>query len=569
MRIAILPTVAGLILGPWQAAQAAELGDEWSITRGQWVIERELIPIIRQTVSAGPSAALCGKISGEHGAWRAVVQSTLGAKEAGISCQAGPSAKSGFQALLGGNPEIGGFVLRSANGKTLWEDRWAPWRPYHPYWVEGVIERGRVRAQLFEWDGKTLISQSPWVNVPEEVTETTGMLGLCTQDGIARFWACARADKPLSPVVEDAPNKRRLVQDDDSPWAIIGPGNWMWTTAKKQRLRQYAVVERTKAVHRGIRGALRKWECRVKVDPKTGGAGMYFQANETTERGLLAWLGGTHGAGSLMLYQMPASCKWSGKQGNWRYNTEYVLRAETRKGEARAQLLKADGKTVIQDTSWVKVGPAAEEEGFIGFHTWKGTAEFWGFSENTSAAGAPSLTAVAAKGPSAAQLGDGWQAHGDGSWSWADDGHTRLRQTGQPKRAIASNRGVSGIKGHWRCHARIAAGAEAAGLAFQSSRDLKEGFACLLTSQGFRLERLDGKALWEDTERKWTRDKEYVLEGQVMTDRIALRVFEADGKTLVAECPDVYVPEANNHRTGYLGLVVCGGAAEFWGWELR
>jgi hypothetical protein len=544
------------------ATASADLGRGWTCASGRWSRIREVIPMIRQGSETGTSVAFCKELSGTHGAWRATVEPALGAAEAGLWAQGTADLKAGLLVTLGGNPAIGGFALKTADGEVLWEDRFAPWRVYEPYVVEAVIERGRVRAQLFEWDGKTLVSQSPWVKVAARTTETAGMVGLYTRDGLARFWGWQRSAEALSPLVADAPNLRRLVQDEASPWRIIGPGNWMWTTAEKRRLRQGAVVERSSALSRQMRGALRQWECRVKVDPGAGGAGLLFQADEELSRGFIAWLGGNFGAGSLMLYRMPGEALWSGAQDNWHYSTEYVIRAETRGDEARAVLLQADGKTVIQDSGWVKVGlEDAAREGETGFMTWLGTAEFWGFSEQTAGGLAAAPPAVA--------LGGGWVTSGDGAWSWADDGHARLVQTGSPKQAIALDAGLSGTTGAWRCRVKLQAATTAAGLVFQASQNLREGFAAVLTAGGFRLEDLGGKVRWQDKAWRPKPGAEYVVEGEVMTDRVAVRLFAEDGKTLLLECPAVYVPEANNHRAGCLGLLVRGGPAEFADWGLK
>jgi len=104
------------------------------------------------------------------------------------------------------------------------------------------------------------------------------------------------------------------------------------------------------------------------------------------------------------------------------------------------------------------------------------------------------------------------------------------------------------------------------GLLFQTSGDLKDGFVALLTGRGAALENLAGKVMWEDTKLQWKRGEQYVVEGEVMTDRVAVRVLAEDGKTVLSECPAVYVPDTNNSRTGYLGLTTRGGPAEFAGW---
>ena len=364
---------------------AGALGPEWAVGRGTWRHDREIIPMVHQAAPTGRSLAVRRRAAPPNGAWRATVVPSIGCQEAGLQLGGTTNGIWGFEVVLRRSSAAGGFALRSLSvtGGSLWADKWAPWSPYEPYVVECVVESGRVRAQMFEWDGKTLVSQSPWIKVNGFGTLNPFLPGFCTRDGMARFWGLEHSDRPLSPIVPDAPNKRRLVQGDDSPWVIVGPGNWMWVTARKQRLRQYAAVDRSKVVNRSIRGVHRVWECCVKVYPSTGGAGLFFQANERAE-GLLAWLGGRPGSGSLMLYDRSLKNLWSGKQGHWRYNADYVLRAETRKGQARAQLLQADGKTLLQDTGWVKTA-SADTPGCIGFHTWKGPAEFWSFSEGANA----------------------------------------------------------------------------------------------------------------------------------------------------------------------------------------
>ena len=562
-RVCVLVVLLALVA---PVASCAEFGAGWAAKGGDWGWTREIIPMIRQGSDTGTAVAFCKEVNQAQGAWRATVAPALGAKEVGVWVQGSQDLKSGFLVVLGGNPGIGGFALKSPDGKTLWEDKYAPWIPYEPYVLEGVVERGRVRAQMFASDGKTLLSQGPWVDVPEPATETPGMIGLYTRDGIARFWSVEHSPQPLSPIVADAPNKRRLIQDEKSPWVIVGPGNWMWTTGEKNRLRQYAVIERSSAINRATwRPGRHTWECHVKVDPDAGGAGMLFQVNENADQGFIAWLGGKYGAGTLMLYELPTQCLWAGKQDNWHYNTEYLLRAETRAGEVRAQLLQADGKTLIQETPWVK-NKTADAEGFVGLQTWKGTAEFWGFSEETKAVAGAAPSAMA--GP-VSQLGGSWATVGDGSWQWADEGRTRLRQTANVKQAVAMDTGISGAIGVWRCLVRVPAGTDAAGLVFQANPGISEGFACVLSEGGFKLENLSGKTLWEDAKCAWTRGTAYLLEGEVMVDRVAVRLFSADGKDLLCECPAVYVSEANNHRMGHLGMLTRGGPAEFAQWGVK
>lgn len=540
---------------------SAPLNPACAPVTGVWKQGRELLPFLWQQRPVGKAVAFCPRLTGAQGAWRAWVQPGLGAREAGIWFQGDAAATTGFLAGLGGNPGVGGFLLESAGGEVLWEDRWAPWEAYHAYLVEGVVEREAVRVQLFASDGKTLVSQSPWVSVPLKSTETPGQLGFYTRDGGARFWRPEHARQPLSPVVADAPNKRRL-QDENSPWTVLGPGTWRWTTSARKRVRQYASVERTTVINRQLKGALRSWECRLQLDPGAGGAGMLFQTNERADRGLLAWLGGTFGSGTLMLYELPLTALWTGRQGNWHYSKEYVLRAETKPGKARVQLLAADGK-VIQDSHWVPVSEeVSTRPGYLGFQTWKGTGEFWGFSAGTrTAASAPS----AARGTGAP--GPHWELRGDATWRWVEGKPRRLRQTAREAHGMVLVPSIDGNLGLWRCHVRVDPGARQVGLLFQVSRDLKQGFALLLTNSGVRLESMDGRRLWEEPAFTYRPGVDYILEGRVLLDRVAARVLAAAGATVLVRSEEIYVPDTNNDRTGFLGFRTRRATAEFWKWE--
>ncbi|MCX7597907.1 MAG: hypothetical protein N2512_03430, partial [Armatimonadetes bacterium] len=346
---------------------------------------------------------------------------------------------------------------------------------------------------------------------------------------------------------------------EDSPWVVVGPGNWMWTDITRTRLRQYAVIERSSAILRQPTGPEGTWGCRVRVSPGAGGAGMLFLADAAAQTGFLAWLGGEWGNGALMLYRLPLDGLWSGAQGCWHYDTDYILRAEARGGQVRAQLFSADG-ALLQESPWA---PMTEEErarqGYLGFMTWMGCAEFWGFPGAEGAEEiAQGAAAAAPQVPAAGDIGKGWFALGDGAWEWANDA---LRQTARPVHAIALCTDIRGGLGRWKCRVKLSQGATA-GLVFQASRDAKEGFAALLAPDGFRLEDLSGRVLWRDDKVRYQADSEYLIEGEVLVDRVAARLRDAAGNVL-SESPAVYVPASNNDRLGHLGVLSHSAPAQF------
>jgi len=372
-------TILGVAVLQAMAAQPQDLGAGWRAESGDWTWTRDIQPMLLQRAAEGSARAIRTGLPPERPVWRCCVEPAWGATSVGFVFGASPEPAGGFSVELGGS-ETGGFSLETAQGETLWEDRWAPWQAYSAYVLEGIVEGNHVRAQMLQADRKTLLSQSPWIDVPGEAVARTGCVVLQTNGSRARFWDVEAADEPLSPLTDEAPNKRRLAQGPDGEWAIRGPGNWMWTDATKQRMRQYANVERTWAVSRTIRGCDRVWQSRVKVYPAAGGAGIIVKSDEQAETGFIIWLGGTYGAGCLMIYRLPLEALWASPQDKWHYDEELLLQAETRGAQIRAQLLAADGKTVIAESPWIEMTPEeAQREGNLGFHTWKGSAEFWEF----------------------------------------------------------------------------------------------------------------------------------------------------------------------------------------------
>ena len=564
MRTVRLLAVAVFFLlpGTEHFMAGAEPAAAWQSVSGEWSFAREIVPIVRQGSETGCALIVMGGEAEPIQACRAIVKVSPGTTEAGLWLNADPQGARGLQIFVGRHSNVGGFMVRTAKGEALWEDRFAPWSDYCPYVLEGVVEAGKIRVQMFDGTGDLLISQSPWIDVEEGAGPKVGSVGLFTKDGRARFLGVERNVEPLSDLVADPPNKRRL-QSQEASWNLQGDGQWMWTTAKRQRVRQYAACERSWAVCRDVAGTHRVWECRVRVDRGTSGTGMFFLYRNEDDKGYLAWLGGRYGDGALMLvgYKPTVKTLWSSPQGRWHWDTEYLLRAETREGEIRIQQIEADGATVISDSNWIKVDSnCTNRPGCLGFHTWRGPAEFWGF------AGESTVAMTTSERSTAGALGQSWLTLGDGEWTWADPQQKGLEQVGPCRQAAALNMEKGRTLGVSSCMVCKSPEAKAAGVVFQADRSLGSGFLALITDDGPRLESLDGKTLWRAD--KWTFDanQEYRLEGVVMTDRVAMRVYDGkDPSRILVASPDVYVPEANNSRVGYSGAIA-RGAAEFRRW---
>lgn len=567
-RVLTMLAIAALTATAW----AAPLDKAWLVRgEGDWKVIDETPEVIWQGASQGATSAIL-KSGGVGGVWRCLVEPATHPQAAGFWFGASPDLAQGFLVTLGGTPRVGGVVLRDAKGKVIWQDKYAPFTYYTPYFVEGVVERGRVRVQVFAWDGKTLVAQSDWVEAPG-ADPAQGTFALHTDKTIARFYRWERAETALSPIVADSPTKLRLVKGEDSEWTIIGDADWKWTSGEQKVLRQGAKVERSTAMNTAIVGSEGTWRCRVVVGKGTGGSGMLFQALAgpksgssllQVDKGFLVWLGGTYGAGGLMLYRTPGQALWSSPQEKWFYDTEYVLEGTIKDGKVSARMLKADGTTVIAASP---VFDLTDEEkgraGYVGFQTWKGTARFWDFSDATRATGAAPVEKpkVAAVSP----LGKAWRVP-SGQWAPVGTDGKAVAQKGLSGEAVAVNTASQGAKGTYKCRVTPGKGTKSVSLLFQTAPDLSKGFE-LRMGEGLLLRSLEGREHWDLKGFTWEAGRSYVLEGTVITDRVRVRVLDGAGKVLAAS-EDRYVSDTNNTRQGHLGLRTQDGSAEFSAWSI-
>jgi hypothetical protein len=460
----------------------------------------------------------------------------------------------GFECVLGGTGRMRGFMLRDRQSRVLWSDEWAPWQVYEPAIIEIVVESGRLRCQLIHWDGTELVSQSEWVKIDSDSTNKPGHLGLMTEGGIARFWGWEIADDPLMAMTPNAPNKLRLTGGADSMWVLNG-GDWRWSDRKRDAVVQAATVERAWVYHKGVTGKHRPFSCQVEVERGAGGAGMVFQGRGPDKPGLLAWLGGRPGEGSLMLYTLKTdgfNAEWSSPGGLWRFDIPYILVGQTKPGHARVQLLDGDGNTSIVQSPWIEVpAQVADQPGMIGFHTWRGSAIFSDFLEPNVSNTSDQLEVKQAPTLSA--------------WSWERDPERGLTFRGEQPGELL-NRDVSGTHGTWRCKITPGPRSSSADLLVQTSPDYQDGFACRIETKEAhwkaRLIALPGRILWTSPPKPHEPGTTYVVEAVTTLDRIRMKVVSEEGEVL-ADSDYVYVSDRHNERVGYIGARASGDRCKF------
>jgi hypothetical protein len=416
-------------------------------------------------------------------------------------------------------------------------------------------------VQLLVGSSKTVLSQSPWLTRGDVALAPA----LYARAGIARFGGGAHTDSPTSELLDFPPNLARI-GGADSGWTVTGGGHWRWADPAKSVAVQEAIVDRSFAFQSGRLMGPGTVRARIRIHPGAGGAGIVTQATEDLSRGISCWLGGTFGAGCLMLYTHTTAGLqqvWAGKPDQWHYDEDRVVECGTRDGNARVRLFAADGTTLLDESPWFAVERATSEgQGYLALQTWLGTAEFAGFPGAGEAAGA--------EGPAlASALGEGWAEAGSPSAKWtAEPGRSALEIGADKGLSAVLPPELAGTVGRWSCKVTLAAGGRA-GLAIQTDPALAQGLLLLLDSAGsISLSELgvEGSPFWE-TQCDIVPGTTYTIEMTRLTDVVSVRVLDSEGKA-VAERDRCYVPARYNALEGRLGLAVARGTVTFGEWAL-
>lgn len=192
---------------------SSALDSQWRDARdGDWRHVGTSKSVIRQGVPDVRADLLRHVADSEGSCYRTWVEMTPSAYRAGMWIGRSENPADWLLLVLDGQYEGRGFALLDSAGSVLWEDPWVEWVSYTPYLLEAVCEPGRVRVQLFGWEGPELLSQSDWIEIPAH-DSSQRYFGFHTDRAIARFQGWEIAAEPMSPVVPDAPNRLRLVND--------------------------------------------------------------------------------------------------------------------------------------------------------------------------------------------------------------------------------------------------------------------------------------------------------------------------------------------------------------------
>lgn len=527
----------------WKPILALSLAATTVLGGGTW----QALPAggVRQSDPTAGIALADVRATGDGPAWRCTVIPGFRDAAAGV-------VVGGLSLALEAGDGSAGLVLRQApDGEVIWADDFLNWQPYEAVRIECVTAPGKLYVQALSVARGDLLAQSEWLEctLPDAIALTP-----FTRTMTAEFQDWGSFVEPLWPPDPNSPSKLRLLQHGDSSWAVVGGGDWRWTDATRTVLRQARKTERTKAYLTRKRAPEGTWRCRLKLDKGTCGGGMMVLSDPEEEIGFICWLGGTYGNGSLMLYRKSGTCVWASRQGQWHWDTEYVVEADVGDGTIVTRLLAADGVQIAASPEVPLTPEEQKRPAMIGLHVWRGTGMFWDFSDATRVGTAPppaEATPLPGDG-----LGEGFRII-NGDWQWQDGESTHLACVGAPPGQVVATT-VRGSRGVFSCDVEPGDGARSVSLLFQVGGDGKLGFECRL-GDGCELRSLAGETLWRDPAFALKPGTRYRVEGRVITDRVLLRVLDAEGKELVTSL-DCYVSDTNNDRVGAIGFAATGPA---------
>ncbi len=232
----------------------------------------------------------------------------------------------------------------------------------------------------------------------------------------------------------------------------------------------------------------------------------------------------------------------------------------------RVQLLTGDGASVLSQSPWLPRdgAPAATAALFAR----GGVARFGGWR-----AAAQPASELLDFPPNLARLGgegSGWRVTGGGNWHWTDATRSTVAQARAVDRSFALCRQRPMGPGTTRARIRIHPGAGGAGIVTQTSENLTGGFTCWLGGQFgagclmlYEHEPVGPRELWAGKPDQWHYDEDLVVEIATRSGEARVRLYQADGATLLDESPWVATEQARSEAEGYLALQTWLGTAEF------
>jgi hypothetical protein len=309
------------------------------------------------------------------------------------------------------------------------------------------------------------------------------------------------------------------------------------------------------------------WRTVVEPGPYPGAAGLRWRADAQGKGGFSVVLAGTE-SGDLLLLGPDGKTLWQDQGVGWlAYSPVWIEGILDARG-VRAQMLAADGQTVLAQSPWLPLAPAAIPPAAdrLALLTAGNTARFClaqrsekplaEYSEDN-----PSVLRVPRAGD------DRWQVIGEGAWRWENRSFKALLQTRPVERTTAFMTAPAPAEGTWRCRLRLERGTCGGGMLIHGDKALQAGFLAWLGGTfgdgGLMVYRYPTTALWSSPQGVWKWDTEYVLEMTRRKRTVQARLLATDGTTMLAESPALPISAEEAEHVGMTGFQTWHGTGRF------
>jgi hypothetical protein len=162
--------------------EAFVLGEGWRGLSGTWELqEHGGNAVLAGAAEQGTAVSLNGRTRAAKGVYGATVVPQGNCKSASLLFQVSDDLQQGFECRLGDR-----VLLRSLDGRDLWEQGGFAWKAGEAYRLEGIVVTDRVSLRVLDAAGAVLL-ESEECYVSDTNNTRQGGLGFKLEGGAARF----------------------------------------------------------------------------------------------------------------------------------------------------------------------------------------------------------------------------------------------------------------------------------------------------------------------------------------------------------------------------------------------
>ena len=245
-----------------------------------------------------------------------------------------------------------------------------------------------MRVQLVALNGRALLSQSEWIDLPSDFPPIKSV-GVYSKDGSARVYPFQWGGEPLYPVMDKAPVKNTeaapergsseqpAAQGLGTGWRILN-GTWTWVEAGKV-LGCGGGKGESRVLSTDIKGVLGIWHGDIVPSDGTEAVGLLFQADPEQKEGFLCRVT----RDKCALETLAGSILWEVSHGALKPGEHVRIDGIVRTDRVSVRITGEKGEVIAVSPERYVSDKNNTRNGFLGFMGENGKVSCEGFSFKT------------------------------------------------------------------------------------------------------------------------------------------------------------------------------------------